>query len=268
MRIQRRRQMWEWMTCGSVLAVMAVGMLYLTSRVSAGQDSNATVYYQVTYKNGEIKDLPSPPKTGEGILMVVKFVRYDKELPSAETVSTGNQPIEMLNPPRTSSTQFTWNGQAWVPAIEPRQPRSARPAGRTARAASVSADPYAQAEQYLTAARKAVKQARIDLSAGQTDQARQQLDRAAEQHQQLAVALARLRVAPRPAVADRPARDPHTPNPPPPVLRGATDYNGPVEPAGWGGLGGWPYFGNVSTYTERPNPDYDTGPRVIIREQD
>lgn len=269
MKQQRRKQLLEWLTCATVLAVMGVGMLYLTSRVAAGQDANATVYYQVTYENGEIKDLPTAPQTNQGILMVVKFVRYDKELPSAVTVSTGNQPVEMLNPARTTSTQLTWNGQAWVNAVAPRtpQPNSQAPATAPPAAQPRRDDPTAELEEHLTVARRAVEQARIDLAAGKTADAQKQLSRAIDAHQQLSAAIARLRVSPAVATARANAQDPNVPQSPPPVLRSETNYSGPVDP-GWGGLGGWPYFGNVSTCSERPNPDYDTGPRVIIREQD
>lgn len=111
-----RRARWTWLI---MLATMAAALL-LGGSVAWAQDElpvSGTIYYQVTYSDGKVEQRNTPPPTQAGIEQVSRVARYEPELPSYETLSTGNAPVENLNPGRTVTTEMTWDGQKWTPQV-------------------------------------------------------------------------------------------------------------------------------------------------------
>ena len=94
-------------------AQRALGKPTRTGKVST------SVYYQVTYANKTIRDLPTCPTTNKDILMVTRIATYRSSLPSYRTHSTGSTAVTELNPARTVTTTLVWNGSAWVDALAP-----------------------------------------------------------------------------------------------------------------------------------------------------
>jgi hypothetical protein len=309
-----RRILWAWWL---VLVVFLV-VLWSAAPARADDDpqgSSSSVIYQVTYQDRSIRNLTEPPKTDKGILMVVRITRTNSALPSSETVSTGNQSVEMLNPGRTQMTQLEWDGKAWTSAVKIKDPPPDSPTPirkRSAAEPAPAADPTAtppprerpisprevseklqKVMELLGVADRAIQQAESQIAILRQDSpaaatSTQQAITEARKAQQEIVStvidlkdqLAKIRpdpvaekdaaaAAPTESTAEpgEPAYDPNRVVPPPAVLRTNVDATGCWENSGWSGCPGWPYFGSASIYTEEPNPDYDVGPRVIIREQ-
>lgn len=110
----------------------------------AGEDAPAvpsgTVFYQVTYNDGTIRNLPAVPTENGGIHSVLRVARYEPELPGYVAVSTGNTPVEVLNPGRTARNSMHWDGQAWVADLAPTPPPKAGAAADPAALRAVLAD--------------------------------------------------------------------------------------------------------------------------------
>lgn len=278
---KRYRQGWLWLGV-VVMFLVGIWLAWLVRPASAEtRDESTSVYYQVTYTGGTIKDLASAPRSNTNIVMVTKITQYQSDLPGYEAVSTGNQTIESLNPTRTIQTQLEWDGTSWAPAVKPRQqtPAPASPAPTSpAGGATIPPDTAGQLEQSLAEAARAVAEADAKLNTaaaepGGLEAARKALARAMaalQTSQQLASRAAQPNTT-TPAGSAGPTRNvasgysgvtkPH------PVLTTAVNAESlpwayPCMPGGWGEWGG-----NASVVTQQPNPDYDTGPRVIIREE-
>jgi hypothetical protein len=311
------RTLWLWW----LVVICFATLLWMTvpcwSDDPRGQSTS--VIYQVTYKDKTIKNLTDPPTTNENILMVTRITRTNSSLPSTETISTGNQPMEMYNPGRTQETQLRWNGQAWTPAVivksKPKpvpaaapRPTPPRDVIQTPLEESVVADggvpprqriprrPANIAEirdtvqeimELLSVSDRALHQAQQQVAMAGEDpeairDAGESLARARKAQQEVTTNLIQLKMSlgirqnpPRPRVAQAspaspgaPTYDPNRPITPPPVLNTNIAVNGAFG-YGWPGACGWPYFGgNVMIQKQEPNPDFDTGPRVIVREQE
>jgi len=314
MNMQRQKKihriLWLWLLGVISFAVL----LWLTAPCGADdpQGESASVIYQVTYKDKSIQNLNDPPTTNKDILMVTRITRTNSSLPSTETVSTGNQSMEMLNPGRTQETQLRWNGQAWTPAVKikanskPTPPPASpapppaeenvvtdgndlprRRASRHSTNIAEVRDKIQQIMELLSVSDRALHQAEQQVAmAADTPDAAQNAERSLAQarqaHQevmtnliQLKSSLGLLQAQPvNPPVAQaapgpqsNPPYDPNRPITPPPTLNTNIAVNGNFG-YGWPGACGWPYFGgNATIQTQEPNPDFDTGPRVIVREQ-
>ena len=56
-------------------------------------------------------------------MLVTRISTTRSALPSYETTSTGNAPVEQLNPARTVEQQMQWDGKGWVVRSKPAQAR-------------------------------------------------------------------------------------------------------------------------------------------------
>ena len=81
---------------------------------AAGQAVGLSIYYQATYADGAVRDLPDVPTTNEGILRVVRIARVDEGAKGYEILSTGRRVISQVDQPRTFARDMEWNGRAWV----------------------------------------------------------------------------------------------------------------------------------------------------------
>ncbi len=314
-RIKMNRMLWLWW-----LGVISLGvLLWLATPCSADdpQGESSIVIYQVTYTDKNIQNLNDPPTTNKGILMVTRITRTNSSLPSTETVSTGNQSMEYLNPGRTQETQLQWDGRSWVSEVKfrPRpQPAAANPpaqysaqndndsaaydppsrrsAARSATTAELR-EKMQEIMELLSVSDRALRQAeqQIAMAADSPEaiqDAEHSLAQARKAHQDVVTNMIQLKTSlgllqtseVNSSVAQIPppdssgtlgtsqAYDPNRPIVPPAVLNNNVAVNGAYGGYGWPGAGGWPYFGgNVSIQTQEPNPDFDVGPRVIVREQ-
>lgn len=177
-----------------VLTALAIGVLGL-AKLATGEDyANATVYYQVTYDDGTVRDQAQLPPDDTGIKTVLRIARYESELPSYETVTTGNQPVEVLNPGRTIKTTLLWTGRDWQPAILPRgAENSADCNGLDVRAVASLLGKLTAAMTELQSATDSLRQAETVLGQSADPQQRQgallKLQQAREAHSRLQTAL-------------------------------------------------------------------------------
>ena len=280
----------KWFLFCLALAGLIVAVGLADNAALAGGLKSRSVVYQVTYSDRRIVNLSTPPATDKGILLVTKITATNSALPGYETISTGNTPIEELNPQRTVEQQMRWDCSEWVIGNR-RNPKASvvrweAPQGRTAvRIQNVL--------HWVTESGNQIKTAQARLKSAKTPDAitlaLRDLDNARRAQQQATMAVGELQAdllrggistgnfpPPRQHVLPDNAVDTLTTSPsgyPPnqPVLRSHVNIGGYF---GGGGLGGWnrnrwnwPVAGNIDIYQETPNPDYDTGPRVIIREQ-
>ncbi|GEM_PF-2219803 len=274
--------------------LMCVVLLLIASRGMAGRQSSSTVY-QVTYADRRIVNLPAPPGTNEGVLLVTRISTTRSALPSYETTSTGNAPIEQLNPARTVEQQMRWDGKAWVAG---NKPSKARPTVQWQKPQSRTAVQVQNVLLWVTESGNKIRiaQARLDQAKGpqaialalrdiqQALHAQQQATLAVGQLQatlgQKGVATGRQTSAATPTACqsaypqstmgngDVVSTSPSGYPPNQPVLRSRVSVGGYF--GDWHtGSGNWPWpvGGTADIYQETPNPDYDTGPRVIIREE-
>lgn len=100
------------------LVLLSVAML-LPPAVASAQQSGPITYYQVSYEDGDLKDLSSPPTTNEGIRDVVQISRYPADTKGYEVLSTGRTPVTVVQAGRTVRTQLLWDGKAWSPPAPP-----------------------------------------------------------------------------------------------------------------------------------------------------
>ncbi len=152
-----RRLRWTWLI---VMAAMAAVLLIGGSLASAQDELPVagTIYYQITYSDGTVEQRSTPPPTKAGIQSVSRVARYEPELPSYETASTGNAPVENLNPGRTVMTEMTWDGSKWAPQITDSPIKAAQRRRRGEAAPPSAADAAAKARhaQQLATAMEAV----------------------------------------------------------------------------------------------------------------
>ncbi|MBN1553865.1 MAG: hypothetical protein JXA11_03915 [Phycisphaerae bacterium] len=303
--------LWLWWLLVAICAV--VFGISIPCRSDNPQGESSSVIYQVTYSDKSIRNLPDPPTTNQGILMVTRITRTNSSLPSTETVSTGNQSMEMLNPGRTQETQLTWDGLAWTSAVKISSPPLPAPppaAAARQRVPSLKKPGAAQRDlppsrgpqrnmtsgevcdeiqkimELLSVSERALREAEQKLVSGvdvpqDADAATRALEEAREAQQKAMTTVIQLKSSLRQSpmqtagttntlrtTAPRKSYDPNRPILPPPTLDTNINVNG-IYGGGWPGGGwGWPGFGgNVMIQSQQPNPDFDVGPRVIIREQ-
>ncbi|HUT59284.1 MAG TPA: hypothetical protein VNA25_15650 [Phycisphaerae bacterium] len=77
-----------------------------------------SVAYHVTYADGAFKELASPPSTNANIKLVIRVTRVEADRPGYRVLGTGPVIYADVGGGRTSTTELTWNGKAWV-APEP-----------------------------------------------------------------------------------------------------------------------------------------------------
>ncbi len=81
-----------------------------------------TVYYQITFADGNIRDESNVPATNANIRMVLRIGRIAPTIVSYEVITTHNAPLTRYDTGRTIKTELKWNGKAWVaPADELRK---------------------------------------------------------------------------------------------------------------------------------------------------
>lgn len=251
----------------------------------AGDSQSRSVLYQVTYSDRRIVNLTTPPAAEKGILLVTRITATSSALPGYETRSTGNTPIEEFNPQRTVEQQMRWNGSQWVVGSSVNAKitvaRLQGPQGRTAvRIQNVL--------HWITESGNHIKDAQARLKASKASEAilltLRDLKHARQTQRQATMAVGELKAnllhgeisvgsfpPPRKHVLPYNAVEMLTAPGNQPVLRSEVNiggYFGDRGRRGWkSNKWRWPVAGNVDVYQETPNPDYDTGPRVIIREQ-
>lgn len=103
---------------GSRKAIWMALALLVTAWPAAAQSS---VYYQVVYTDGKVRDLTQLPRTNKGIDRVTRIATAASE--QGGTVFTvDEQGMDYVSQPagQTVTTQMKWNGKAWVaPAVAP-----------------------------------------------------------------------------------------------------------------------------------------------------
>ena len=109
------------------LLAVAAGPWAAPSAALAG-GKGGIVYYQVSYKDGGIRDLSDPPKTDKGIDRVVRISRFESGTTGYEILSTGPRPLTLVATGRTIRTQLVWNGKAWVAPDRPAKSRKTKAA--------------------------------------------------------------------------------------------------------------------------------------------
>lgn len=86
-------------------------------------EESRTVYYQVTYADGASRELSAVPATDKDIKRVLRITRIEQGNRGYEILSTGPQPLTLVNRGQTYQADLTWNGKAWVaPGEEPAAP--------------------------------------------------------------------------------------------------------------------------------------------------
>jgi hypothetical protein len=148
---------WTWL----IVAASMAAVLLIGGSLAGAQDAlpvAGTIYYQVTYSDGTVEQRNTPPPTNAGIRSVSRVARYEPELPSYETASTGNAPVENLNPGRTVVTEMTWDGSKWAPQItdSPIKAAQRRKHGQPSRPTDAETAAQARRAQHLAAAIDAV----------------------------------------------------------------------------------------------------------------
>jgi len=81
---------------------------------AAGAADGGTVYYQVTYADGTVRDQPTVPATDADIRLVVRISRVEPDAVGYDVITTHHVPLRKVNAGRTTRTQLAWNGRAWV----------------------------------------------------------------------------------------------------------------------------------------------------------
>ncbi|NBB95968.1 MAG: hypothetical protein GVY16_09565 [Planctomycetes bacterium] len=186
---------WTWLI--GLAAMTAV--LLLAGSFAEAEDAlpvDGTIYYVVTYSDGTIEQRSAPPPTDAGIRSVSRVARYEPELPSYETATTGNEPVEVLNPGRTVTTEMHWNGRLWVAQVTDspikRAARRRQAPPRQAAASTLDVRRVADAIEAVNRLGEAIDAARQQLDAADPDakaKAQLQLTRASNLHQQATAAL-------------------------------------------------------------------------------
>jgi len=96
-------------------ASLAAGALVLLWPAwAAAKDRGRTVYYQVTYADGTMRELSAVPKTGQGITRVLRVLRVEQGRQGYEILSTGPQALTLVSRGQTYKSDLQWNGKAWV----------------------------------------------------------------------------------------------------------------------------------------------------------
>ncbi|MFP4054632.1 MAG: hypothetical protein ACLFV7_12295 [Phycisphaerae bacterium] len=107
MRTKNRRKPRE-----PIASVLLVAMLLGTWAPALAQVAG-TIYYQVTYENGKVRDIATLPKTNEDIRRVVRITRVNDGDRGVRAIST-ETPTFVSTGGRTYRHEMTWNGEGWV----------------------------------------------------------------------------------------------------------------------------------------------------------
>lgn len=115
-------------TAGRVLAAGTM-LAALLAAAAPARAQGGIVYYQVSYKDGSIRDLAATPATDKGIKRVVRISRHQPDSAEYRVLATGPTPLTVARAGRTPRVQLVWDGKAWVaPRVaEPRRPDAPRP---------------------------------------------------------------------------------------------------------------------------------------------
>lgn len=95
----------------AILAAVLAGPQLLT----AGPGRSRTVYYQVTYSDGTVKDLSQLPATNENIHRVMRIIRLGDNEKSYKVLSSVGPVLTISNDGRTITQDMTWDGKKWTP---------------------------------------------------------------------------------------------------------------------------------------------------------
>ena len=139
-------------------ATAALALVLCVSHQAGGQ-KGGTVYYQVTYSNGTIRDLSEVPRTDQGIRMVLRISFAQPGPRGHSIVGTGPVAFTSVNDAQTRRDELKWNGQAWVGDAAKRRELVRAPRRATSRPVA----PRAEARQ-AGAAQAALKKARERLA--------------------------------------------------------------------------------------------------------
>ena len=100
--------------CQWAAVVLAGLALLLGLSASAAAERGGTVYYQVTYANGNIRDLSEVPRTNKGIRMVLRISFVQRGPRGHSVIWTGPAAFSTVNDVETRRHELKWNGKAWV----------------------------------------------------------------------------------------------------------------------------------------------------------
>jgi hypothetical protein len=106
--------------------ISALALCCLASWAFAASGTEAAAYYQVTFTDGRVEDLPGPPGVREGIHRVTRITRSVDAGRGSVVLSTGPRPIQS-SLPSLSRTDLTWDGRAWVVPAPESPPRDESP---------------------------------------------------------------------------------------------------------------------------------------------
>jgi hypothetical protein len=152
----------------------AVVLVAVLVAAAAAADVPNTVYYQVTYADGTVRDLSRVPETQEDIRRVVRIARFEGRDRGYEVLST-DRPLTLINRGRTERHELVWREGAWVAPVDvERQRRAAleaaasRPAPATQPATAPADSPrVGRLEQRLARERGRLEQVEQDISAAE-----------------------------------------------------------------------------------------------------
>ncbi len=97
----------------AILAVAVVATALADPSIASAQRRGGTVYYQVTYEDGDVADLSKIPTTDRNIRRVVRILRLNRGDRGLRSLST-EETTFVSSGGRTFRDELTWNGKAWV----------------------------------------------------------------------------------------------------------------------------------------------------------
>ena len=103
--------------CAWTAAVGVAAALFFPVAAAAAERGR-TVYYQVTYADGRVRELSRVPTTDRGIQRVLRITRVEQGTKGYEILSTGPQPLTLVSRGQTYKCDLQWNGEAWVAPAE------------------------------------------------------------------------------------------------------------------------------------------------------
>ena len=102
-----------------IAAVALAAALAMAGGAHAAAPS-PTVVWQVTYADGRVRDLDSPPTTSAGIRGVLRIARVPPAPGAARVLATGPESVRQVGAGSTAMHELRWNGTAWVAPPGPR----------------------------------------------------------------------------------------------------------------------------------------------------
>ncbi len=111
----------------AILAVAAIAAVLADPPNASAQRRGGTVYYQVTYEDGDVADLSKIPTTDTNIRRVVRILRLNRGDRGLRSLSTEDTTF-VSSGGRTYRDELTWNGKAWVLHEQVREAQPTRPA--------------------------------------------------------------------------------------------------------------------------------------------